>query len=244
MQDLTGLRFGRWTVIGIGERSAAGKIQWLCRCDCGTERNVLADALRAGQSKSCGCSKRKYKDISGQRFGNLVAIKPVSKRSKNGSVNWLCNCDCGKTTIVDGAPLRRGVQVSCGCMRVERLNAIDRTKIDHKTHGGSGSKYCQRERLYRIWSCIIQRCYNQNNNAYKYYGGRGIKMYDVWRNDYSEFRNWAMNNGYNPDAEKWECTIDRIDNNGNYTPDNCRFVDMKMQASNKRKRGTALVGGI
>ena len=178
-------------------------------------------------------------DITGCRFGKLVAIKPVDKRTNDGAVHWLCACDCGNTTTVNGTSLRRGIQISCGCTRLEHLNIIDRKTINHKTHGACPIDG-KRERLYRVWDNIKQRCNNPNNTSYKYYGGRGIKMCDLWESDYVSFREWAIANGYDKDAKQGQCTIDRIDNDGNYTPDNCRFVSMKTQAMNKRKRGTAM----
>lgn len=236
-EDLTGKRFCKWTVIGHSERSKTGRSQWLCRCDCGTERNIDAFRLKSGQSKSCGCAK-KYIDITGKRFGRLVVIEPSLKRTNDGAVHWVCKCDCGKTTVVNGTSLRRGVQISCRCMQVTHLDTVDRTKINHKKHGACpiGER---RERLYGVWDGIKQRCYNENLKVYKYYGGRGISVCDLWKNDYAAFREWAFSNGYDPNAKRYECTIDRIDNNGNYEPDNCRFVDMKTQAQNKRKKGTA-----
>ena len=93
-----------------------------------------------------------------------------------------------------------------------------------------------RERLYRcVWKAIKQRCYDQNYHGYNLYGGRGITVCDEWRNDYITFRQWALENGYDANAPYGECTIDRIDVNGNYEPSNCRFVNMKAQSNNKRE---------
>lgn len=95
---------------------------------------------------------------------------------------------------------------------------------------------CSRERLYRsVWCAINQRCHNPNYHHFYLYGGRGISVCDEWRHDYLAFKEWALNHGYDPDAPYGECTLDRIDVNGNYEPDNCRFVDMMTQSKNKRK---------
>ena len=135
---------------------------------------------------------------------------------------WRCKCDCGNEVIVRSASLVTGVTKSCGC-----LYAV--------TRKGKTSHASSYTRLYKIWDGIVQRCTNPNTQNYKSYGGRGIEMCDEWRNDFAAFKAWAMANGYNPDAPKWECTIDRIDVNGNYEPSNCRWVSMDVQRQNKRK---------
>ena len=104
----------------------------------------------------------------------------------------------------------------------------ERNKNYFGTHNGS------KERLYGVWIDIKKRCYNPKYKQYKDYGGRGIQMCDEWRNSYSAFRNFALNNGYDPNAKFGQCTIDRIDVNGDYCPENCRFVDMKVQRHNRR----------
>ena len=104
------------------------------------------------------------------------------------------------------------------------------------THGMS------KTRLYKIYKSIKQRCYNKNNPAYKYYGDKGVTLYEDWKNDYMSFHNWAMKNGFDESAEIGKCTIDRIDPNGNYEPNNCRWVTIKKQQNNKVNSAFITIG--
>lgn len=167
--------------------------------------------------------KGKYIDISGQRFGNLVVIKrsgEIGGRSK-----WLCRCDCGKEAVVSVSNLRNGHTKSCGCL-VSTTAIKTRTKHGHK-------KKAKVNRLYPVWRNMKQRCDLPTHKYYKSYGGRGITVCQEWR-DYDNFRKWAYANGYDEDAPRGSCTIDRIDVDGNYEPSNCRWVSMDVQAKNKR----------
>ena len=166
----------------------------------------------------------KYKDITGQKFGKLTVLYPL-KYYKNGyGMWWLCVCECGNLTLVKGGDLRRKKfgRKSCGCLQ----------KIASKKHGK------RHTRLYYIWTDMKQRCYNINLPAYRWYGGRGVVVYSEWKDDFMNFYDWSMANGYSDNL-----TIDRIDVDGNYSPDNCRWADWKQQNRNKRSNTIITING-
>lgn len=224
--DLTGQKFGRWTVLEKAGKDKQGSILWKCQCSCekGTIKNIPARSLKTGDSTSCGCyareltserSKANHKpkpiiNMVGERYGKLTVQRMVERNIKE-KVYWVCSCDCGGERITNRDMLIRGKATDCGCMK----------------------PYSYRKdfpRLYRIWSGMKQRCLNPKSDSYKDYGGRGITVCEEWQKDFEPFARWALVNGYDDGL-----TIDRRNVNGNYEPSNCRWITAFEQAGNTRK---------
>lgn len=169
-------------------------------------------------------------NLLGQRFGHLTVIEELPYRiNKFGKRDymWLCQCDCGNTIVECTHNLRQKCATRC------KKCYMDERRKNFILDGDTAPK--TQTLLYNIWTSIKQRCYNPNDDGYCYYGARGIKMCDEWKNDFKAFHDWSLKNGYKEETNhSIECSIDRIDSNGNYEPDNCRWATAKQQMRNRR----------
>lgn len=224
--DLTGKRFGKLVAIEIAEHCGSHKpTKWLCKCDCGEQKIVDSQCLTRGIITDCGCKVRNR--LCGKRFGRLLVLEPTDRRDKHcGHIIWKCLCDCGNITYATTGNLtaKNNFTASCGCMRREK----------HTTHNMSKTS------IYKAYTAMKQRCNNPKNQNYFRYGGRGIKVCEEWNgeNGFENFYNWAMGHGY-----KEGLTIDRIDNDDGYSPDNCRWVTQLVQMNNHRRNRYITVDG-
>lgn len=160
------------------------------------------------------------KDITGQKFGRLTVIE-LSPRKGGHTSWWWCKCDCGNIVEVGKNSLTSGNTKSCGCYGSEKARERGRQMLTK--HGWYGTK------LYHIWKNMVERCEKPYHSQYANYGERGISVAKEWRNSPKAFCEWAIANGYEDNL-----TIDRIDPNGNYEPNNCRWITMGEQQTNKR----------
>ena len=233
LKNYTGNRYGRLVVIEFVELKNH-KSYWRCKCDCGNIVVKPIAYLISGNCKSCGClnkeksterlikikekgNSKSLQDFSNKRFGRLIVIKRVDN-NKFKQVQWLCKCDCGNEKIITANALRSGNTKSCGCLKKEQ----DYINIAQKTHNMSNT------RLYNIWRGMKNRCNSSTGKRHKFYHDKGIKVCEEWKNSFQIFYDWAINNGYNDNL-----SIDRIDNDKGYYPNNCRWTNSIQQNNNQ-----------
>lgn len=169
------------------------------------------------------------KDLTNLTFGRLKVIKNVGT-NKYGFALWECLCKCGNTVIITSRNLISGHTKSCGCYSHECKK--DKS-IKHRKYAIS----CKNDRLYRLYRSIIQRTTTlRKDNHNRTYINKNIKMCDEWRNDFNKFKEWALSNGYDYSKSANEQTIDRIDNDKGYSPENCRFISREENNKNESKK--------
>lgn len=187
----------------------------LFKCLCGNLKMIRVAHVAKGVTVSCGCVKRKSTVSAGQRSGRLVVINDHAITFKK-SLRVLCRCDCGVEKMVGAYEIANSLTASCGCLVRENASKIN------LIHGGEGT------RLYSVWHTMKTRCSDPKAQNYPRYGGRGIAVCEEWASNFTAFRDWATAHGYSDSLQ-----IDRIDVDGNYSPDNCRFVTAMVNANNR-----------
>lgn len=229
--DITGQRFGMLTALEVVGKDNKNNYIWKFKCDCGNfVEYPIHKVRRKDPVKSCGCLNAKGKpkvDITGNKFNKLTVIK-YSRTVGRRRTMWLCKCDCGQMVEVEGSHLKNGHTKSCGCLNREFI-----ADLNFK-NGLSGTK------IYYVWYNMRNRCNRKDGREYSLYGGRGISVCDEWlgENGFVNFSNWAMTNGYSDNL-----SLDRIDNNKGYCPENCRWTDRYIQANNKRNNRFVKING-
>lgn len=210
-----GKKYGKWTIIekvSVPQTSKAVHLYFKCQCDCGTITNVRFDGIRKGRSSQCReCSEQeKYIDTDsmiGTKIGKWLILKSIESDGTNRKL--LCQCECGKTSTHPASTLKLGKSLQCHLCNVTK-------------HGYENT------RTYTSWRSMIRRCTSSKSDNYSRYGGRGITVCERWL----KFENFLADMGERPEGLE----LDRTNNDGNYEPENCRWVTKSVNALNRRKR--------
>ena len=228
-----GTKHGSYTITGVDSEEKPTKYTLVCD-KCGSITHTFVNMIdkTKGICNVNGCgSPIKFDESYIGLKNNYLTVTGIT-RLRNKHRAFICLCDCGEITLIEPTIWEKGIVKSCGCKHNELLS--EALKKENPI---------AKERLYNVYSGMKQRCYNPNDDNYHNYGGRGILICDEWLESYATFKEWAMSTGYDENAKRGDCTIDRIDVNGNYEPSNCRWADALTQARNKRNNVFLTING-
>lgn len=228
-ENLTGRRFGRIVILGYMGPGSHRNPLWYWQCDCGNTGTSQVGAIKKGTQKSCGCFKRdglhnfgKGMDLTGQVFDRLTVLNEAPRRTTGKTAlivrMWRCKCECGNVCIKWQPDLRSGNAQSCGCIK--------------RKHGLASTPE------YNSWKSMINRCTDPSNKLFNRYGGRGITVCKRWLQSVTHF---ISDMGTRPDRGY---SLERINNDGNYTPKNCKWAHRNEQANNRSNNHLLIVDGV